>query len=374
MLKILFITAASHTPSDKNLNHFQRTYFLSRHTDLTILACKGSTFDASVKPGTKVINAPFKGKGGAILFGIFWPIFSRSKTYDIILTDPTVLGILGFFYKLLKRGKWVVDIWDIPIRCALYESLITQIRCRIIQLLIINLYRFADLFIISILPNFQLKKFNLPENKMRLFSNAIWLNHKGNQNVKIVDSNRFHILCMRTVYTRNMGLDTLAQAFLILQNKIFNLKLTVIGRIPPHVLSQVNHLKNLSDVEFIEFVNHDDLQHIISSASVAAVPFKDVPDLAQTYPVKILEYLSLGQIIIASSIEGLRRMIEHGKNGLLFRAGHAEDLADKIMQIYKNKKLQSTISANARVLDENHNCVYKNKKIIKELHKLAKRI
>ena len=106
-------------------------------------------------------------------------------------------------------------------------------------------------------------------------------------------------------------------------------------------------------------------------ASACVIPFKDVPDLAQTYPVKVLEYLGVGAVILASDIAGIRSMIKHGQNGLLFSAGDYQDLADKICLLYKDKSLRQTLSKNARLLDGKYDCVKKNDFIIKNLRTLV---
>ncbi|MFZ5994978.1 MAG: glycosyltransferase [Thermodesulfobacteriota bacterium] len=434
MLKILFITSATHTPGDRNFNHFQRVYFLSRHTDLTILACKGASFAASAKPGTKIVHAPWSGKAGLLLYGFFRILAGKAREFDIVLTEPTILGILGFLCKLVGRCKWVVDIWDIPIRCNLRTGALVKMRCRITRNVFINLYKWADLFIISILPDFELREFNLPAGKMLPLPNAIWVEQqnetlirlrrtksngnnppsppftkggnklnpllkkggkpsgpplgKGDTGGFLVETpsphaplwrkearedinGKFNIICMRSVHTADMGLDTLAQAFLLLQQKIENLSLTIIGRIPKHVRPQVAAIEKSRNVRLVDFVEHEKLKEMIKNSFAAVIPFKDVPDLAQTHPIKVLEYMSQGAVVVASNIAGISRVIEDGKNGLLFKPGDAEDLADKILTLHGDEKLRMTLAKNAIKIDEQYDCVKKNEKIVKALEKLA---
>jgi len=372
MLRILFITSATHTPSDRNFNHFQRVYFLSRHTELTILGCKGASFAASAKPGTKIVHAPWSGKAGLLLYGFFWILAGKARQFDIVLTEPTILGVLGFWAKVLSRCKWVVDVWDIPIRCNLHQNPFVIKRCQITRGIMRRLYQWADLFIISILPEYEFREFGISEEKMLPLPNAIW--PEDQKSKRIPSSNgTFHLLCMRSVHTSDMGLDTLAQAFLLLQNKIENLSLTIIGRIPEHVKPQIAAIERLDNVRFVRFVEHKKLKEIIRNASLAVIPFKDVPDLAQTHPIKVLEYMSQGTVVVASNIAGMSQMIEDGENGLLFRPGDAEDLAQKVLQAYSDKKLYLTLSQNAMQVDRRYNCVNKNQTIVAALTELVER-
>lgn len=368
MLKILFITTVSHTNCSKNVDSYHRVYFLSRWANLTILAPKGSDFSSSARPGTRIINSPIKRKSGLILYSLFWLFVKcRRKEFDIIITEPSIVGICGFWGKLVLRAKWVVDIWDIPIRCH-SKSNLTKMRCRLERSIFRRLYRFANLFVVSILPDFELKEFGLPPSKMLLLKNGIWLEEARDMNLSSETvQNTFNILCMRSYYTGEMGLDTLSKAFLALNNEIDSLSLTIIGKIPKEVEPQVADLKDLDNVTFYEFVEHEKLMKMIQASSVCVIPFKDVVDLAQTYPLKVLEYLSMGKPVVASNIAGIKRMIDDGRNGLLFNAGDDQDLAEKIRQLYYNKELRNRLSANAPLLDSEFDCATKNKVILERL-------
>jgi len=339
---------------------------------MTILARKGAKFDASAAPETKIINSPWPGKAGQLLYGLFWILIHRQDKFDVVLTEPTVLGILGFWAKLVGAcRKWAVDIWDIPIRCKFRDNKLVVWRCRLIRSLIKFLYKWTDLFIISILPDYELKEFNIPRDKMVLLKNAIWLNdeltvhhHKNNHN--------FSLICMRSIYYEDMGLDTLCQAFLLLKDKIQNLSLKIVGRIPEVIKHQVQPILNHPGVEFYNFVHFTELQQMIADSAVTVIPFKNTPDLAQTYPIKILEYLRLGKVIVCSNIEGMSRMIKNYQNGVLFQAGNAEDLAKKILTLYQDKQIYNKIANNALLIDQEFNCEWKNRQIFQKLNKILK--
>jgi glycosyltransferase involved in cell wall biosynthesis len=78
----------------------------------------------------------------------------------------------------------------------------------------------------------------------------------------------------------------------------------------------------------------------------------------------------MGKPIVASRIAGLMTMIEDGKNGILFKPGDAQDLANKINKLYLDENFRERISNNAKLLDDEYNCVTKNRIIIKKLNEL----
>ena len=85
LLRILFITSATHKKYMINLNHFQRVYFLSRKVALTIIAKKNSNFSISATKETEIINSPLNGKLGIIIFFLFWLFYTgRKKNFNIL--------------------------------------------------------------------------------------------------------------------------------------------------------------------------------------------------------------------------------------------------------------------------------------------------
>ena len=52
--------------------------------------------------------------------------------------------------------------------------------------------------------------------------------------------------------------------------------------------------------------------------------------------------------VIASNMAGLSEVIEHGKNGLLFEAGNADELATTIETLLDNKDILARLSENAK--------------------------
>lgn len=364
MLRIVFITGITHTPSLKNLNHFQRVYFLSRDADLTILGGKRADFSVSAREGTNVVCSPWPGKLGHLAYASLWLLLGGARNCDIILTEPSVLGICGFAGKLFGSPKWVVDVWDIPIRNYLQRHSLGRLRWQLLRNLMRLLYRGADLFIVSILPDLELRHFRIPFKKMLLLKNAIWLEEIRNRKTSSPPAETFDLLVMRSVFTPAMGLDTVARAFLILREEIPEISLKIIGRIPGEVRAQVAALDGLANVQFFDFVEHQELTELIEAASVCVVPFRDEPDLSQTYPIKILEYQASGRPVVASRIAGLSRMVKDGVNGFLFSPGDALDLAEKIRTLYHDSALRERLGANASELDQEFDCVNKNRKIM----------
>jgi glycosyltransferase involved in cell wall biosynthesis len=366
-MKVLFITSVSQSASNRNLNHFQHVHHLSRTTDFAILGARGATF-AAARPGTPVYRGRLPGKLGIALEGIRFALSGRARAYDIVLTDPSLLGILGWLFKRAGTPRWVVDVWDIPGRYAQGANWMNGIRRAAARWILRRIYRRADLFVVSILPEFELASFRIPDARMLRCKNAIWLDDMLPP--QEAEDPGLTVLCMRSVHTKPMGLDTLAVAYAEIAGDLPGIGLVVIGRIPDHVEEQMAPLRGRPDVCRIERLEHDALQREIAASTVCVIPFHDVDDLRQTYPVKVLEYMALGKPIVASGIAGMSQMIADGHTGLLYKPGDAKDLAEKLRYICRDAALRKRLSENARRSVEAFDCNIKNETIRKAMENL----
>lgn len=359
----------------RNLNHFQRVYFQSRWSDLSILGVKNSDFSLSAQAGTKIFRSLFTGKIASLVYFLYWiAARGRKGRFDLVITEPSLYSVCGLWARMILRAKWVVDIWDIPIRNQ-SDRVSMKMKTRVERWILKILFRKADLFVVSILPEFELEYFNLPAGKMLLLKNAIWLDDLPEPAKEAFpqEDTPFDILCMRSVYTPHSGLDILGQAYRSLC-KDLNVSLTIVGKIPSKVRPQLDRLEGCPCVYYYDFIEHEKLLEKIRDAAACIVPYKNVPDLAQIYPVKLLEYMASGSVVIAPDMGGFTRMIRHGENGLLFEAGNPEDLARQVKTLYGDRELAKKISQNARrMIRGEYDCEEKNRVILSRLKMLAEK-
>ena len=175
-MRILFITFASHTPSQSDYNHFQRVDFLSRHADLTLWARKGADFSPSARPGTPIVHAALGGKLGLVLQIFAFALIGRARQFDIVLTEPSLLSLAGLMCKVCGAGKWVVDVWDVPARSGGQRGQLARAWLGLNRYILKQAFRFADFFLLSIRPDYEFRYFEIPSDRMLLMKNAIRVN------------------------------------------------------------------------------------------------------------------------------------------------------------------------------------------------------
>lgn len=74
-----------------------------------------------------------------------------------------------------------------------------------------------------------------------------------------------------------------------------------------------------------------------------------IPSRYDNFPYTALESVSQGCPTIAANVGGIKEIVNHGHNGLLFEAGNAKDLTAKILQLIDNPGFATELGSMAAV-------------------------
>ena len=93
-------------------------------------------------------------------------------------------------------------------------------------------------------------------------------------------------------------------------------------------------LRRLADTLDLDIRFHGDQTDVTPFYRAADVFV--LPSVSEGMSNALLEAMSYGLLVLASDIPENRSVIEHGKDGVLFRQGDAEDLARKLESLLDN--------------------------------------
>lgn len=95
-------------------------------------------------------------------------------------------------------------------------------------------------------------------------------------------------------------------------------------------------------------IPHNVIQQLYSVMDVLVYPRvkNRLTDLVT--PIKPLEAMAMAKAVIASDVGGLKELISDGDTGLLFKAGDAEDLSEKMIYLAGNEAKRSELGENAK--------------------------
>jgi PEP-CTERM/exosortase A-associated glycosyltransferase len=101
-------------------------------------------------------------------------------------------------------------------------------------------------------------------------------------------------------------------------------------------------------VVFAGRVPHDRVQQYYNLVDVFVYPRHRTRVTELVTPLKPLEAMAQGRIVVASDVGGHRELIKSGETGLMFPAGDAQALADTVLHVLQHPELAAAMRVRAR--------------------------
>lgn len=101
-----------------------------------------------------------------------------------------------------------------------------------------------------------------------------------------------------------------------------------------------SEISKIPNIENVGFKSGEELSSLILQAKASVYP----SIWYENCPLSVMESISLGTPVIGADIGGIPELVENGINGLLFKAGDAEDLVSKISLINDDETFTQKIT------------------------------
>ncbi len=145
--------------------------------------------------------------------------------------------------------------------------------------------------------------------------------------------------------SKEKGHKYLIEAFAKLAKDYSNIRLLIVGdgdlRKDLETLS--NSLGINGKVTFSGF--QEDVEKYYSLMDIYASP-----SLLEHFPLAVLEAMSFGKAIMATSVGGVPKLIKHGETGMLIESGSAEQIEKALKTLITDKEIRDRLGAQAQKL------------------------
>jgi PEP-CTERM/exosortase A-associated glycosyltransferase len=146
------------------------------------------------------------------------------------------------------------------------------------------------------------------------------------------------------------GLDLLLDAFALLASERRELRVLLVGGGPQEraLKAQAQRLGLADRVVFTGRVPHAEVQRYYELIDVLAYPRHSIRLTEIVTPLKPLEAMAQGRVLVASDVGGHRELIRDGETGFLFRAGDVRALAETLNSVLARRQAWPSVALNAR--------------------------
>jgi PEP-CTERM/exosortase A-associated glycosyltransferase len=131
------------------------------------------------------------------------------------------------------------------------------------------------------------------------------------------------------------GLPLLLEALPAILEKQPEIRLLLVGGGPQEALvkQRMKELGLEQQVIFTGRVPHQSVQDYYNQVDIFVYPRLSMRLTDLVTPLKPLEAMAQGRLVVASDVGGHQELIEHGRNGYLFKANDADDLAATVLDL-----------------------------------------
>lgn len=146
------------------------------------------------------------------------------------------------------------------------------------------------------------------------------------------------------------GLSLLLEAMpkLLAQREDIRVLLVGGGYEERRLKQQAQELGLMDKVIFTGRVSHSEVQRYYDLVDILVYPRLSMRLTDLVTPLKPLEAMAQGRLIVASDVGGHRELIRDGETGCLFRAGDANHLAETVLKVLAASQLWPAMRAAAR--------------------------
>jgi len=159
--------------------------------------------------------------------------------------------------------------------------------------------------------------------------------------------------------SREKGLETLIPAF----SHLDFIPLKIAGDGPSRTYVE-KYSKKYPHIQYLGFQERNEINSLLRNARFMVFP----SEWYEVSPRTVVEAFALHLPIIASRLGAMAELVRDGETGLLFEAGNAEDLADKVKWLWANPQEVIRMGNNARKEYEEKYTPERNYEILMDIY------
>lgn len=145
------------------------------------------------------------------------------------------------------------------------------------------------------------------------------------------------------------GIDLLIDAFARILREDNDVILLLVGEGPEYMRmrEKTDKMSLNGYVTFTGKIPHQEIKRYYSLMDILVYPRKSIRLTELVTPLKPLEAMAMGKVVVGSDVGGMKELIRDGHNGVLFESDRVESLVKKLLGLISNPGLREGLSREA---------------------------
>ena len=280
---------------------------------------------------------------------IVLPFYIAARKPDFIVTEPR-FGFSLFSYELKffprrLRPVLILDIRSTPVEVHNFR---THLGALWFNSSVISAKKTVDGFTVATRPmkNQICKELHVNPQSMYVWNNGVNLNVFSPEKYNEVKIRKRHCLNDKFIvfyhgaFRINGGIKETIRSIKLLERKYPDIVLFLLGEGPALPLyKQIIQENKIQDKIIIHpRVDYAEVPKYIAVSDVGIVPLPNIPDWRNQSPLKLVEYLAMKKLVIATDIPANRELMGENECGIYLSSVNPEEIAKAIELAYKRKE------------------------------------
>jgi glycosyltransferase involved in cell wall biosynthesis len=146
------------------------------------------------------------------------------------------------------------------------------------------------------------------------------------------------------------GLDILVRATKLLRVNIPDLRVLILGDGPdlPYLVQLADSLRLHDSLQFLGWVSHELIPVYLASADVGVGPLRATAETIGSTPVKVVEYMASGCVVVVGRGGTSESLVVDGVNGIVVESVDAAGVAKGVMRAFFDEEVAERLRSKAR--------------------------
>ena len=392
---IWYITRSDVSWYSRSANAFQKPWMLSQSFDLTVIQPTGARLPADIAQGCRLERIPCGDVSKRWTLGQMFRfvVGCASRLSKLILggrassdscctrsAGPIVATgfdvpclLLGWWLRRRWGLKWFVFCWDPPaLSWRDRKDIAGRWVVACVDLIFRRTVRHADRLVLNIHPGV-LDEIGFVPSEAQLIRTFNGFVPRLDCETAGCESGDPWLIGVMSNATRAKGFNLVLDAFASLASDFPRLRVVWIGDVAADVCTELSNKLSHEGIPSERFLvmgrlAQQDALRRLAGCGILIHPYLAVPSLKWNYPLKVVEYMSLGRAIVAADLPGVRAYITPDENGLLFAAGVTDELTKTLRRIVGDAREQARLGCQARHVARKFEWPNLNQELAVKLH------
>jgi glycosyltransferase involved in cell wall biosynthesis len=286
----------------------------------------------------------------AIIIFFFLPFYIIVSKPDFIITQPTIpisSFIPALAFSKFKMVKFILDVRTTPVETVGFNGFLQTLLFNTSVLMARKLFDGITI-ITSPMKEEVCKRFHINPKLLGVWSSGVSTSLFKPENCVSASSelraklglSRKFIVSYHGVLSASRGLIETVEAMLIIRRAYPDVVLFLLGSGPmvPGLKELIQKEELQNNVIVHDPVDYTEVPKHIAMCDVGIIPLPDLAYWRFQCPLKLMEYLAMKKVVIATDIPAHRSIIGKEKCGIYISSAKPMEIAKSIMYAYHNKE------------------------------------